>query len=87
METPELVKIDPWLKPYKQSLFRRHQMAVLRMLDFTDGKCSLKDKANHHLYYGLHKSEKNTWVTPLLSQNKPFRYFYFFKSKKRRGHK
>ena len=54
--------IDPWLKPYKQNLLRRHQMAVLRTLDLTDGKCPLKDKANHHLYYGLHKSEKNTWI-------------------------
>lgn len=62
METPDLVKIDPWLKPYKQNLFRRHQKAVLRMLDFTDGQRQLKDVANHHLYYGLHKSEKNTWV-------------------------
>jgi 1,4-alpha-glucan branching enzyme len=62
METPELVKIDPWLKPYRQNLMRRQQMAVLRMLDLTDGKCALKDVANHHLYYGLHKTDHHTWV-------------------------
>ena len=62
METPELVKIDPWLKPYRHSLMRRQQTAVLRMLDLTDGKCPLKDVANHHLYYGLHRTDRHTWI-------------------------
>ncbi len=61
METPDLVLLDPYLKPYKQALARRHQLAVLRMLDLTDGRCPLKDVANHHLYYGLHKTAYG-WV-------------------------
>lgn len=61
METPDLVLLDPYLKPYKRSLDRRHQLAVLRMLDLTDGRCPLKELANHHLYYGLHKTDHG-WV-------------------------
>lgn len=61
METPDLVLLDPYLKPYKQALTRRHQLAVLRMLDLTDGRCPLREVANHHLYYGLHKTDHG-WV-------------------------
>ncbi len=60
IEEPDLVKIDPLLKPFRQILSRRHQSAVLRMLDLTDGR-PLKDVVNHHLYYGLH-FEDNEWV-------------------------
>lgn len=53
--------LDPYLKPYRSALMKRHQAAVLRMLDLTDGKCQLKDVCNFHLYYGLHKTEQG-WV-------------------------
>jgi 1,4-alpha-glucan branching enzyme len=56
-----LVEIDPYLKPYNAQLTKRAQRAVLRTLEFTDGKTTLADCCNNHLYYGLHKSESG-WV-------------------------
>ena len=56
-----LVTIDPYLKPFVSQLEKRKRRAVLRELEFTDGKTSLKDCMNNHLYYGLHKTETG-WV-------------------------
>lgn len=58
---PELVKIDPYLKPYASYLQKRQQRAKLRELQLTDGSVTLADIANGHLYYGLHKTEVG-WV-------------------------
>jgi 1,4-alpha-glucan branching enzyme len=56
-----LIEIDPWLKPFAFLLKRRAEKAKLRELEFTDGKTSLKDLANNHLYYGLFKTDTH-WV-------------------------
>lgn len=61
MNTIPLVSIDPYLKPYSKSLEKRNQRAVLKMLEFTDGKKPLKDCFNNYLYYGLHKTA-NGWI-------------------------
>lgn len=61
LSLPELVKIDPYLKPFASHLQKRQQRAKLRELELTDRVCSLADVANGHLYYGLHKTE-NGWV-------------------------
>lgn len=56
-----LVEKDPLLKPFSQRLHKRYQKARLRELEFTEGKCDLKEVANGYLHYGLHKTE-NCWV-------------------------
>lgn len=74
-ELPELVKVDPYLKPYAAVLKKRHERAVLRELEFTDGKQTLSDVANGHLYYGLHKTEKG-WVFREKAPNAKELYIY-----------
>lgn len=61
MKLPELIMQDSYLKPYAARIETRRQRAILRALEFTDGKRSLKDCFNNHLYYGLHKTEHG-WV-------------------------
>jgi 1,4-alpha-glucan branching enzyme len=61
MKITPLIQIDPWLKPFSFILKRRTQKAILRELEFTDGKMPLKDLANNHLYYGLFKTDTH-WV-------------------------
>ena len=74
-ELPELVKVDPYLKPYASVLQKRHERAVLRELEFTDGKRSLADVANAHLYYGLHKTSDG-WVFREKAPNAKELYLY-----------
>ena len=71
----KLVRVDPYLKPYAEALRKRHERAVLRQLELTDGKQSLSDAANGHLYYGLHKSE-NGWVFREKAPNAKALYLY-----------
>ncbi len=61
MKKSSLVAIDAYLKPFASALEKRRQRAILRELEFTDGKTNLKDCMNNHLYYGLHKTERG-WV-------------------------
>ena len=61
MKQPDLTSIDPYLKPYARQLENRRRRAILRVLDFTDGKRPLKECFNNHLYYGLHKTDSG-WV-------------------------
>ncbi len=56
-----LPSIDSYLKPYARALQQRQQRAVLRELEFTDGKCSIAEVANGHFFYGLHKTATG-WV-------------------------
>lgn len=61
MKTNPLVTLDPFLKPYAKALEKRKQISSLRKLEFTEGKCLLKECINNHFYYGLHKTE-DCWV-------------------------
>lgn len=72
---PELVKRDPYLKPYAAQLQKRQQRARLRELEFTDGTRTLSDVANGHLYYGLHKTESG-WVFREKAPNAKEIYLY-----------
>ncbi len=51
-----LVKEDPLLKPFANTLQKRMERAALRELQLTGGSQHLSDFANAHLYYGLHKT-------------------------------
>jgi len=61
VKTHPLIQIDPWLKPFGFMLKRRAERAKIREMEFTDGKISLKDLANNHLYYGLFKTDSH-WI-------------------------
>ena len=60
-EKSQLIKRDPYLKPFSDALQKRMERAALRELQLTEGKMPLADLANGHLYYGLHKTATG-WV-------------------------
>lgn len=53
---------DPLLEPYLPLIRRRHEMSVLKELEYTDGKRNLSDVFNNHLYFGLHRLPDGRWV-------------------------
>ncbi len=60
METPLLVKNDPWLKPFAEQIAQRRVNAARKEKELTDG-CSLADFATGYLYFGLHRTATG-WV-------------------------
>lgn len=56
-----LVENDSWLKPFEAVISHRFEKANRRAARFVDGKKSLADAANGHLFFGLH-AERNAWV-------------------------
>lgn len=57
-----LYERDPWLKPYKATIDKRHNLAIDKENELTQhGTISLADFATGHLYFGLHKTEKG-WI-------------------------
>ncbi|MCL2097518.1 MAG: alpha amylase C-terminal domain-containing protein [Bacteroidales bacterium] len=52
---------DPWLEPFKQVIFRRHEQALIRKQELMYGHKRLSDAVNGHLYYGLHLTAEG-WV-------------------------
>lgn len=61
MKTLKLIKNDPWLTPYKQAIEGRHNRAVEKIAELTNGTGNLSEFADGYLYFGLHK-EKKQWV-------------------------
>lgn len=61
-KTLNIIKNDPWLKPYEDAIVGRHQCVIDKENELTDGgKKSLSDFANGHLFFGLHR-EADEWV-------------------------
>ena len=56
-EVQNIIKIDPWLEPYKEAITGRHQHAIDKEKELI-GKKTLSDFATGHLYFGLHRTEK-----------------------------
>ncbi len=57
-----LVRKDCWLEPYEDAIRGRHDHAMWKLNELTqDGKIALKDFADGHLYFGLHKTDGG-WV-------------------------
>lgn len=56
-----IVDKDFLLEPYRQIIKRRYENFVLKNQEFTNGRKRLADVCNTHLYYGLHKSDKE-WI-------------------------
>ena len=54
-----LVKNDPWLEPFEGAIRGRHDHALYKLNELTQGgKQTLSDFASGHLYFGLHKTSK-----------------------------
>ncbi len=61
-KTLKIIKNDPWLKDYEPAIAGRHQHAVDKIAELTQGgKTSLSDFATGYLYFGLHKTSTG-WV-------------------------
>ena len=52
---------DPWLEPYAAAIEGRHQDVIRKEADLTSHCNSLKDFANAHQYFGLHR-QGDWWV-------------------------
>ncbi len=59
METPEIVRNDPWLNPFESVIRERMDRARRKEAELSPD--SLADFALGHLYYGLHRLDKQ-WV-------------------------
>jgi len=60
MNTPEIVKNDPYLQPFEADFIRWEEKLQVKEAELLNGK-SLIDFASGHLYFGLFKKEKG-WV-------------------------
>jgi 1,4-alpha-glucan branching enzyme len=60
MDTPEIVKNDPYLQPFKADFNRWSEKLKVKEAEILNGK-SLKEFASGHLYFGLFK-EYSGWV-------------------------
>ena len=59
---PGIVKNDPWLDPFEDAIRGRHEHALYKVGELTNGgKKSLSDFASGHLYFGLHRTPRQ-WV-------------------------
>ena len=57
-----IVESDSYLYPFNEAIFGRHNYALERIKEFTNGgKQSLSEFANGYNYYGLHKVN-GKWV-------------------------
>ena len=64
-----IVKNDPWLQPYSQTIEERYNRLSDKEKELTQGgKLSLSDFASGYLYFGLHKTETH-WVIRELAPN------------------
>ncbi len=56
-----IIKNDPWLKPFGVVIQHRFNKAKLKLENIKNGKLRLADAVNGHLYYGLH-CRSSSWV-------------------------
>ncbi|MCP9612967.1 alpha amylase C-terminal domain-containing protein [Coprobacter tertius] len=61
MKRLNLVKNDPWLEPYNDTIEFRHRLTVDKKKELTQKTGSLSDFATGYLYFGLHR-DKDGWV-------------------------
>jgi len=60
MDTPEIVKNDPFLKPFESDFIRWEEKLKVKEAEILDGK-SLIEFASGHLFFGLFK-KGNGWI-------------------------
>ena len=52
----KLVKNDEWLAPYADAIRGRHEQALHKIEELTQGKQSISEFAMGHHYFGLHRT-------------------------------
>ncbi len=57
----QIIENDPWLKPYEDTIVRRHQKIHDKERSLLGSVPDLKAFSTGHLFFGLHK-ENNAWV-------------------------
>lgn len=57
----KIVKNDEWLIPYQEAIVGRHQHALTKIEELTQGQQSLPEFAMGHHFFGLHRSGKQ-WI-------------------------
>ncbi len=58
----KLIKKDPWLEPFADAIEGRHQDAIDKEAELTSASGSLREFANAHNYFGLHREDNGKWV-------------------------
>ena len=62
-KTLDILRNDPWLKPYSEAIEGRHQDVINHEKQLLSGTATtLIDFANAHKYFGLHRLADGTWV-------------------------
>ena len=56
-----ILKNDPWLKPFADAIIGRHESALKKEEELVASSGSLKDFANAHMFFGLHRTADG-WV-------------------------
>lgn len=56
-----IIENDGWLAPFEAAINGRHQAAINKAKELTNGSMKLSEFADGYLYFGLHK-EKKGWV-------------------------
>lgn len=57
-----ILKNDPWLEPYAETIQRRHEAAEKKIKELCNGNSDgLSDFADGYLYFGLHKTD-TAWI-------------------------
>ncbi len=57
-----IMKNDPWLKPFSEAIEGRHNDAVKKEQELVQGSKSLDEFANAHNYFGMHRDATGEWV-------------------------
>jgi 1,4-alpha-glucan branching enzyme len=58
-----ILRNDPWLEPYAGAIEGRHEDVLRKYKELTaNSGGSLKDFANAHNYFGMHRDENGDWV-------------------------
>ena len=61
--TLNILRNDPWLEPFAVAIEGRHQYALDRERQLLSGDAkTLRDFANAHRYYGLHRTSDGAWI-------------------------
>lgn len=72
-KTLNLIKSDPWLEPYAAAITGRHQYAMDKETELTNGgKQTLSDFASGYLYFGLHRTDKGWTFREWAAQCDPY---------------
>lgn len=56
-----LIKNDSFLKPFEKTITYRYSNTILKLNELINRNGNIENSANGHLYYGLHKHDKN-WI-------------------------